>query len=189
MKKAKRTPNKQTILSQHKKGLWINDKLLFDYRLSNTELITLARILYISDNFNISIDGTSKILKLSKMTFLKALKNYELLGYLETEKNGNNKKYVFKDTSKYIVDFKPYLIDQYTTQQLNALLNNNETPTKYKNLIKKYFNASLQDEESFNKILQDIKNFEPPKDILKNQIKQADQEQNEIDIIDYITSH
>ena len=138
MKKPQRTPNK-TIIKADKIDFTahISKKLIFDERLSKSEKITLIKMLSLS-NFYISLEATAKFLHISKMQLLRIFKGLKAKGYLEIIKEGNKYTYQFKQESKYSVAFNPSYIEYYTNEHLNALLNNTETPQKYKNLIKKY---------------------------------------------------
>lgn len=182
----KNQPNTKVIpLSEYNDFAIYHRKLIHDKRLTNEEKGVLTQLLD-TKNFYTSIRATAKMLNISEKHFKKMLDNFKALGYLEITKLGKNYLYTFKHESKYITEFKPHLIATYTTSQLNALLNNDTTPTKYKNLIKKYFNASLKDMETFENVLNEIKTYEMPKDILKNQLEKEKQEQNEIDILNYL---
>lgn len=184
MKNQERTPNKITIKADKIDfTAHISKKLIFDNRLTNSEKIILIQMLSLS-NFYISLRQTANFLKISKDKLIRIFKGLKAKGYLEVVKNGANYEYRFKQESKYIIEFKPSLIEYYTAEQLNALLNNAETPKKYKNLIKKYFNALILSENELKATIKEIKDFEKPKTEQKTQ----EEEQNEIDILKYLTS-
>lgn len=185
MKKNQKTaPNKKVIRRKAKSYTTISNKLLFDFRLNEKESMTLIRLLAISDDFHISTNKTADFLKISKPTFLKYLKQYESLGYLKIKRESQNiVLYEFSDESSKI-DFKPYLIDQYNIKQLNEYFNNQNTPTRYKNLIKKYFDSLSQDTTTFKETLNEIKKIDLPKIEIKAD-KQSE-EMTEEEIIKYL---
>lgn len=184
MKNAKRTPN-TTIIKADKIDFTkhYSAKTIYDYRLNDSEAINLIRILGLS-NFYISERATADFLHISVDKLKRIFKGLKAKGYLEVVKNGNKYTYQFKQESKYINNFKPSLIEYYTAEQLNTLLNNAETPQKYKNLIKKYFNALILSENELKATIKEIKDFEKPKTEQETQ----EEEQNEIDILKYLTS-
>lgn len=164
MKTTKKQPNKITIKSNKIDFVkHFSAKTLYDYRLNDSESINLLRILGLTDNFYISLRATAEYLHISVDKLKRIFKSLKAKGYLDIVKNGNKYEYHFKQESNYIVDFKPSLIDYYTAEQLNALLNNAETPQKYKNLIKKYFNSLMLSESDFKATIKEIKDFEKPK--------------------------
>ena len=182
MKQAKKTPNKTTIKADKIDFMaHISKKAIFDFNLTDREKIVLIQMLSLS-NFYISLRQTAKYLHISKDTLIRTFKGLKAKGYLEVIKEGTKYTYQFKQESKYITGFNPSLIEHYTNEQLNALLNNAETPTKYKNLIKKYFNALILSENELKATIKEIKDFEKPK--TTEQI--SEQEQNENDLFEYL---
>lgn len=177
----RQTNTKILSISEYQDFAIYKRKLIHDKRLSNEEKGVLIQLLDTKD-FYISIRATAKWLKVSEKHLNMIFSNLKSLGYLEIEKINNQFIYTFKQESKYITEFKPYLIDTYTNGQLHALYNNDTTPQKYKNLIKKVFDANTQSVETYNNVIAEIKAYEMPKDILKEQQDQ----QNEQDILQYI---
>lgn len=159
----------------------IKNNLIDDMRLKPLEKAVLIMLIRHTD-FYISTRATAKYFNISDKTLRNVLINLKSLGYLSILKDANTYKYVINQNNKYIPDFKPYLIDTYTNAQLNALLNNNETPQRWKNLIKKYFDALSQDESTYLNVLSEIKEIDTPKDILKDKQEQ----EKEQDIIKYL---
>ncbi len=186
MKKPKTANTNVAKIENPKSYTLIINNLIDDKRLTLKEKAVLITILRHNNGFYFSIRETAHYLGIGARQLREMLSNFKTLGYLETYKNGNKTTYNFKQESKYIVDFKPYLIDQYSQTQLNALFNSDKTPTKYKNLIKKYFDSLSQSEEIYNTTLNEIKSYEMPKDIYKKQLKEETEQQNEIDLIDYL---
>lgn len=183
----KRQPNTKILaISEYSNFASYKRSLIHDKRLTNEEKGVLVQILD-TKNFYISVRQTAKCFNMGTKHFRLILNNLKLLGYLELNKINGQYIYTFKQESIYVVEFKPYLVDTYTNGQLYALYNSDSTPTKYKNLIKKVFDANMKDLETYNNVINEIKSFEMPKDILKNQLKKEQEEQNEVDIFEYIT--
>lgn len=189
MKKAKtKQPNIiiTATASNKASGFYVgNRKLLFDNRLSHQER-NILNILLVLKDFKLTTKATSEFLNISEPTFIKVINNLKSLGYCTIERNGKNFTYHFTDESKYIPDFKPANIRYYSIEQLNALYNNAETPSKYKNLLKKYFDSLSKDEETYNCVLSEIENYETPKDIYKKQLDEEREQANEDDILNYL---
>ena len=181
MKKTQKQPN-TTIIKAEKIDFTkhYSAKTIYDYRLTDSEAINLLRILGLT-NFYISERITADFLHISVDKLKRIIKGLKAKGYLNIIKEGNKYTYQFKQESNYCVNFKPSLIEYYTAEQLNALLNNAETPQKYKNLIKKYFNALILSENELKATIKEIKDFEKP----KSQEQQEQEQQNENDLLEY----
>ena len=182
MKTAKKTPN-TTIIKAEKIDFTahISKKLIFDYNLTDSEKVILIQMLSLS-NFYVSLQATAKFLHISDRQLSRIFNGLKAKGYLNIIKEGNKYTYQFKQESNYCVAFNPSYIEYYTAEQLNALLNNAETPQKYKNLIKKYFNALILSENELKATIKEIKDFEKPKTEEENE----QEEQTEEDIIKYL---
>ena len=179
MKRTKKLqPNKTTLKAEIEYKAYFSKRTLFDYRLTDTESINLLRLLALTDNFYISQSETAKFLHISERTFKRVIKALKEKGYIEIRKNGNQYQYILSQESKYISAFNPKYIRYYNDKQLNAFLNNAETPTKYKNLILKYFDSIKQSEQIFEQTIAEIERFEQPTETTESN--------NENELFDYL---